>query len=379
MKDRIYLDNAATTALLPEVQEAMAPYFQERFGNPSSIHSFGRESRRAVDEARRQVAQLLDCNRQDVVFTASGTEAVHQALVGTFLAQRQRKHIVTTAIEHHAVLHTCEMLETLGAQVTYLMPDADGRVAPAQVVSALRPDTLLVSVMAVNNETGVAEDVVAMADAVKDADAKVVFHSDMVQALPVEPLHLSGSSIDMASFSAHKIHGPKGVGAMYLHRGTPWLPVLRGGNQEHQRRGGTENVPGIVGFGEAAAVLQANFGRQLRHLQQLAGAFWEALEGIPGVYRVSPKDAVPTIVNLGFEGIPQDVLLMRLDLDGVAASAGSACTAGSLEPSHVLQACGLPQRVLREAVRFSFSALTTKAEVMEAARRICAIVERLRQ
>lgn len=374
----IYLDNAATTPIFPEVVAKMNQFLHQDYGNPSSIHGAGREARRAVESAREQVARLVDCHPAQLVFTSSGTESIHHALLGAFLANPERRHIVTTAIEHHAVLQTCELLEHLGAEISYVRPRADCIVRCEDVLAELRPDTLLVSVMGVNNETGSIQPVVDLAARVKAQDSDVLVHSDFVQALPVFPVHLRALQIDYASFSAHKIHGPKGVGALYLANQKRWLPVLRGGNQERQRRGGTENVPGIVGFGAAAELLMDGFQNQYEHLRHVADAFWDMLSKIPGAYRNSPLDAAPTILNVGFRGVANDVLLMRLDLAGISASAGSACTAGSLQPSHVLEACDVDRHVLKEAVRFSFSSMTSEDEVVKAAEIIRDIVFSLR-
>ncbi|MCL6515957.1 cysteine desulfurase family protein [Alicyclobacillus sp.] len=373
----VYLDNAATTPLLPAVHEAMAPYLEERFGNPSSIHRFGRQARAGVEAARRQVAQAIGAMPEEVVFTSGGTESIHLALVGAWLAAGERRHIVTSQAEHHAVLHTCRLLEQLGAEVTRVRPRPDGGVDADEVLGALRPDTGVVSLMRVNNETGAVTAVDAIARAVKARNPDVVVHSDMVQALSALPVELKQSAVDLASFSAHKVHGPKGVGALYVRRGSRWQPVLVGGNQERGRRAGTENAAGIVGFGAAVAHLAEDpeHGARVRRARD---AFLEGLAGLAGVVWNSPASGVPTILNLAFSGVRADILLMRLDLEGVAASAGAACTAGSLEPSHVLMASGHPEDRVRSSVRFSFSALTSPEDAARAGRTVRRVVEVLR-
>jgi cysteine desulfurase len=374
----VYLDNAATTPLLPEVREAMAPYLDERFGNPSSTHRFGRDARAGIEAARRQVAEGIGARPDEVVFTSGGTESVHLALVGAWLAAGARRHVVTSQAEHHAVLHTCDFLQQLGAKVTFVPPGPDGSVGVDAVLEALREDTGVVSLMRVNNETGAITDVDAIARAVKRVHPDIVVHSDMVQALGAVPVALADSAVDLASFSAHKLHGPKGVGALYVRKGTRWQPVLRGGSQERGRRAGTEHAAGIAGFGAAVARLtgSAAHGERIRRARE---AFLAALEGLPGVAYNSPPSGVPGIVNLAFIGIRADVLLMRLDLEGVAASAGAACTAGSPEPSHVLMACGHTEARVRSSVRFSFSELIEPEEAAWAGRTVRRVVDALRQ
>lgn len=371
----IYLDNAATTPLSQSVREAMRPYYEGVYGNPSSIHQAGRASRHAVDESRRTIADWLGCKAEDLIFTSGGTEADATALVGAYLARRgTRNHIVTTAVEHHAVLHTVDFLQSLGAEVSVVPVNREGRVLVKNVVDALRSDTALVSVMAVNNELGTVEPIEEIAKAVRAVDSGVLIHSDMVQLLPVAERPLADSVVHLASFSAHKIHGPKGIGALYVQKDTPWRPVLHGGAQEKKRRGGTENVAGIVGFAAAIRELRDNFAQCTRLLTALNTAFWETLSSQCEVVRLSPEDAAATILNVAFPGLRNDTLLMRLDMEGVLASAGSACTAGSLEPSHVLEACG-HEAHLTEAIRFSFSTQNTIFEVTEAAKIVAGIVQ----
>ncbi|MBX5436657.1 MAG: cysteine desulfurase [Alicyclobacillaceae bacterium] len=375
----IYLDHAATSPLHPEVLAAMQPYLTHAHGNASSLHRFGREARRAVEQAREQLAAWMGCDPSELVFTSGGTEADHSALCGLWLAAGRRGHIVTTMVEHHAVLHTCDFLERLGAQVTRVAPGKDGVVRAKDVLAAIRPDTVVVSVMWVNNELGSVEPVLDIAAAVRANHPHVRVHTDAVQGLAALRLNLHEAGVDAAAFSAHKVGGPKGVGALYIRRGTPWWPVLHGGSQERGRRAGTENVAGIVGFGAAIERLRRDWDRHEAHLLRVRDRFWAEISRIPGVRRNSPADAVPGILNVAFAGVRNDRLLMRLDLMGVAASAGSACTAGSLEPSHVLSACGQTPDEVREAVRFSFSDATAEDEVVEAAARVRAAVTTLRE
>jgi cysteine desulfurase len=373
----IYLDNAATTPIHRDVFEAMRPYLTEEFGNPSSIHQFGRRARSGIDKARSEVAKWIGCPAQSVVFTSGGTEANHTAIFGAYLAGGGRKHIVTTAIEHHAVLETCLFLKNFGVDVTLVHPDAAGNIRAEDVLRAVRPDTFCVSVMSVNNEVGTIQPILEIARAVKEVDKGIAVHSDMVQAAGGFRIPLEETEIDLASFSAHKIHGPKGVGALYVRPGAKWQPVVHGGGQERKRRAGTENVASIVGFGVAARRMYLGWESHLDHLRQVRDAFWSKIQSIPGIRRNSPEDAVPSILNVGFEGIKSDVLLARLDMAGVAASSGSACTAGSIEPSHVLIACGQPAEQVYEAIRFSFSDMTTVEEAVRAGQIVRECVEQI--
>ncbi|GMA59969.1 cysteine desulfurase [Alicyclobacillus fastidiosus] len=373
----IYLDNAATTKVSDEVRAAMMPYLEGAYGNPSSIHQAGRKARQAVDHARRHIASWLGCDARDLVFTSGGTEANATALTGAYVARRETKrHIITSAVEHHAVLHTLEFLESVGAEVTILPVDGDGRVRVEDVLAALREDTGVVSIMAVNNEIGTIEPIERVVQAVKSVNPSIVVHSDMVQALPFIAHPLLRMPVDMATFSAHKIHGPKGIGLLYLRKDVPWRPMLYGGQQEGRRRGGTENVAGIVGFGAAVDALSSDFERRVAHIGDLQRAFFDVLQRRCNAVLLSPEDGAPTILSVAFPGVRNDTLLMRLDLAGVAASAGSACTAGSLEPSHVIAATGRTE-YLGEAVRFSFSDDLSMDHILEAAEIVCTTVEAL--
>ncbi|SIS67402.1 cysteine desulfurase family protein [Alicyclobacillus vulcanalis] len=374
----IYLDNAATTPMHPKAREAMERHLSEVYGNPSSLHRAGREARHAVEEARRFFADWLSASPRELAFTSGGTEANNLALYGAYLAQAPRRtHVVATAVEHHAVLEALERLRLFGADVTLVPVDREARVDPDDVVRALRPDTALVSVMLVNNEVGTVQPVAEIARRVKEVDPAILVHSDMVQALPMLRLSLASLGVDLASFSAHKVHGPKGVGLFYVRSGTPFVALAAGGQQEHRRRAGTEPVAAIVGFHVAMAEIAANFDAHRAHVEALCDAFWRGVESLEGVYRNSPRDAVGSILNVGFRGIRNDVLLMRLDLEGIAASAGAACTAGTLEPSHVLRAMGCEQEA-RESVRFSFAWQNTMEEIEKAVGIVSNVVASLR-
>lgn len=378
----IYLDNAATTPVHPGVVSAMLPYYESWYGNPSSIHSYGRRARQGLDDARSVLARGLGCRAAEVVFTSGGTEADFSAVVGAYQAAVRSTvgplHAVSTRIEHHAVLNAFEFLSHNGVEVTYVEPDAHGRIDVGSVLEGIRPETFLVSVMGVNNELGTIEPVADIAAACKRLNPSIVVHSDMVQALGVMSVSLQSTEIDLASFSAHKIHGPKGIGALYVRQGTAWLPVLPGGAQERNRRAGTENVAGAVGFGEALRLIQADFQSHLTQIRQVADRFVAGIRSLEGMTLLSPDEAAPSIVSVRFDGVRSDTLLMALDLDGVCASAGSACTAGSLEPSHVLRACGYSDEEVLSSIRFSFSAMNTPEEADLAAERVRSVVTRLR-
>jgi len=377
---RISLDHAATTACAPEVVEAMLPYFTQTFGNASSIHAFGREAKRAIEAARRQVAKALNAAiPQEIIFTAGGSESDNWAIKGAAFARRARgRHIITTAIEHHAVLHTCEWLEKQGFEVTYLPVDADGRVSAAAVERAIRPDTILVSVMAANNEIGTLQPV-AEIGAVCRARG-VLFHTDAVQAVGAIPLDVQAMNIDLLSLSAHKFHGPKGVGALYVRKGVKLDNLVHGGAQERGFRAGTENLPGIIGLGKAielaAAGLEANAARMI-HLRDrlIAGV----MESVPDVrLNGHPTDRLPNNCNLSFKYIEGEALLLRLDLAGIAGSSGSACTSGTLDPSHVLLAIGLPHAIAHGSLRLTLGADTTDADIDAVLERLPPIVADLR-
>jgi cysteine desulfurase len=373
----IYLDNAATTPIHPSVREAMEPYLWHTFGNPSSIHRYGRQAKQALEKARQQVAEAIGADAAEIVFTSGGTEADNAALIGTVLAHRERgRHIVTTSIEHHAILHMCEFLEEMGVSITYVPPERDGIVRLERVIESLREDTVLVSVMYANNETGALQPVDEIAAACRERG--IAFHTDAVQAVPILPIDVKKEGFSLLSLSGHKLHGPKGVGALYVARDTRWTPLLRGGSQERKRRAGTENLAAIVGLGAAMERVKARQSEIYEHVQALRERMTAVLrEEIPDLVIHTPDRSIPSVLSVAFPGVPADIVLMNLDLQGVAASSGSACTAGSLEPSHVLLAMGIEPELVRSSVRFSFSEQNTLEEVTEAARKTVEIVNRL--
>jgi cysteine desulfurase len=375
----IYLDHAATTPLHPEVLEAMLPYLTEHYGNPSSIHSYGRASRTALNRARDGLAAIVGCKPGELVFTSGGTEGNNTALFGAVAYAKAKRpgvrpHIVTTTIEHHAVLHPCERLEELGVDVTYVDADPSGLVSPAAVEAALRPETSLVSVMYVNNEVGTVQPVEAIGALAKDRG--IIVHVDAVQAFGKLPLQLGALPVDLVTLSAHKLYGPKGVGALYMSASLPLPPYLHGGNQERKRRSGTENVAGIVGMAKAAELFArtADIERQNAYVEQLRAALVSKLNAALGadnmIVNGHPDLRVPHIVNISFPGLDTETLLMNLDLEGIAVSSGSACTSGSLETSHVLRAMHLPDDVTRSAIRFSFGLGNSIREIDAAAKKL---------
>ncbi|HEY0396570.1 MAG TPA: cysteine desulfurase family protein [Candidatus Elarobacter sp.] len=375
---RIYLDHAATTPARPEVVEAMVPLLGGGF-NPSSLHAEGRAARAAVDGARETVARVLGAAPREIVFTGGGSEADVLAVVGAARALRERgRHVVTTSIEHHAVLHAVEVLEHDGWRVTRLPVDARGLVNPAAFAAALTPQTTVASVMLANNETGVVQPVAQLAGLARERG--VLFHTDAVQAAGWLSLDVRVLGADLLSLSAHKFHGPKGVGVLYVRRGTPLEPLIVGGGQEHGLRAGTENVAGIAGFATAIALADADRPVTAARVAALRDRLQAGIvASIPDVL-VNGADAqrLPGILSVAFAEAPSDALLMRLDLDGIAASAGSACAAGSLEPSHVVAALGLGERYRLGVVRFSLGRATTDAEIADVLDRLPSLVASVR-
>ena len=360
---RIYLDHAATTPTDPAVVQAMLPYFTEVYGNPSSVHAFGRESRRSVEAARRQVASAIGAKPSEIYFTNGGTESDNWALKGTaFALQGKGRHIITTAVEHHALLHTCQWLEKQGFAVTYLPVDALGRVNPDDVSSAIRPDTILISVMMANNEVGTLEPVAEIGTIAQSHG--ILFHTDAVQAIGAVPVQVEDLHADMLSLSGHKFYGPKGIGVMYLRTGVQVDHLLHGGAQERGQRAGTENLPAIVGLGEAIRLCQQRMGDNERIAalrDQLQAGILAALPDA----RVNgdPAHRLPGNLNVCFPDVDGEALLLRLDLAGVGASGGSACTSGSVDPSHVLLAMGLDRDHARSSIRFSLGRDNTEEEI----------------
>jgi cysteine desulfurase len=377
---RIYLDHAATTPVRPEVVEAMVPHFSANGYNPSSIHTEGRIARASLDLARERVAGVLRCRPREVIFTGSGSEADNLAILGVARARRASgRHVVTTRIEHHAVLHACDVLREDGYDITVLDIDAAGRLEPSVFAAALRDDTVLAAVMYANNEIGTIEPIAELARIAREKG--VVFFTDAVQAPGQLPLDVNVLGVDLLAISAHKFYGPKGVGALYVREGTPLEPLIHGGPQEYGRRSGTENVAGIVGLAvalELAEAERAAFASRIGSLRdRLEAAIRESVARV--VVNGAGGERLPNNLSVSFPGLDAEPLLIRLDLEGVAASAGSACAAGSLEPSHVIAALGLPEGTWRGTVRFSLGRSTTVPEIDRVAELLPAIVAEQRE
>jgi cysteine desulfurase len=374
----IYLDHAATTPLDPRVLDAMMPFLREGFGNASSVHRVGQEARRAIDRARADVAALIGASADEIIFTSGGTEADNLAVFGlTAARQDSRRHLITSAIEHHAVLHAMEQLAKSGYELTNVAPGKGGRIDPEVFRAALRPDTALCSIMLANNEIGTLQDIGAMAEAAHAAGA--LFHTDAVQATGLVAVDAHALAIDALTLTAHKFYGPKGAGALYLRRGTRISPTQVGGGHERGRRAGTENVAAIVGLGAAARIALSEMGARAEYISGLRDRLWARLREIPGVQRNGDdKETLPGHLNVRFDGVDGEAAVLNLDLKGIAASMGSACSSGSLEASHVLVALGLPDEEARGGVRLTLGRETTAAEVDATALALREIVERQR-
>ena len=376
---RIYMDNAATTRVTEPVFEAMRPYCCETFGNPSSVHAFGREARKAVEQARRQVAAALGAQAGEIYFTGSGTEADNWALRGAAYAPKARgHHIITTQIEHHAVLHAAEQLEKEGFEVTYLPVDEDGTVRLEALEQALRPDTTLVSIMAANNEIGTIQPIHEAAKLAKAHGA--LFHTDAVQAIGCVPIDVKAGGIDLLSLSGHKFHAPKGVGALYIRTGVKLQRLIYGGAQEKTQRGGTENVASIVGMGKAIELAMESMESRNAYVSNLRDRLIEGiLQRIPETRLNGHRtQRLSGNANVSIRYIEGEALLLSLDMQGIAGSSGSACTSGSLDPSHVLLAIGLPHEIAHGSLRLSLSEENTAEEVDYTINALVEIVERLR-
>ena len=360
---KIYLDNAATTALSPKVLEAMMPYLTTVYGNPSSVHAFGQEAKKGLDAARDQVASALNCTPGEVIFTGCGTESDNTAILGVAEKYKNKgKHIITSSVEHHAVLHTCEHLQKQGYDVTYLPVDEYGRVTAEQVREALREDTILVTIMFANNEVGTVMPIPEIAAVCHEKG--VLFHTDAVQAIGHVPVDVKAMGIDMLSLSAHKFHGPKGVGALYCRKGIKLPSYIMGGAQEKGRRAGTENVAGIVGLGAAIKLACDNLSENAAKMTILRDRLMRGLAEIPEVkLNGHPTERLPNNVNYSMKYIEGESILLKLDLSGIAASSGSACTSGSLDPSHVLLAMGLPHEIAHGSVRLTLGDDTTQEDI----------------
>ena len=379
MSKCIYMDNAATTQVYPEVFDAMKPYFTEFYGNPSSIYSFAGNSKKAVEDARKTIADFLGARTEEIYFTGGGSESDNWALKATADAYANKgKHIITSKIEHHAILHTCEYLEKKGFEVTYLDVDDNGFVNPADVEKAIRPDTILVSIMTANNEIGTIEPIAEIGKIAKDHG--VLFHTDAVQAFGHIPMNVDEMNIDMLSASGHKINGPKGIGIMYIRKGVKIGSFVHGGAQERQRRAGTHNVPGIVGIGKAVELARDNMKERMEYETKLRDhLISRVMEEIPYAKLNGDKvKRLPNNVNVCFRFIEGESMLILLDQNGVCGSSGSACTSGSLDPSHVLLAIGLPHEIAHGSLRLTLSEKNTMEEVDFTVDKLKGIIERLR-
>ena len=382
----VYLDHAGTTPLDSKVLEAMVPYFTQRFGNPSSLHSVGQEARYALDEARERVAGVLNCRSREIVFTAGGTESDNAAIHGVATALHETgNHIVTSSVEHHAVLHACQYLESQGFEVTYLSVDADGMVQPEAVYNAINERTTLVSIMYGNNEIGTINPISEIAKSVKkraeELSRTIVFHTDAVQAAGYLSLDVAELGVDLLSLSGHKFHGPKGTGVLYMKRGSPYLPLIHGGGQERERRSGTENIPGIIGLSvalEAADTVREETSQRCAALRDRI--IDSVLQQIPGSrLNGHATQRLPNNANFSFTGVEGEPILLGLDMAGIAASSGSACSSGSLEPSHVLLALGQSAEIARGSLRLTLGRDNTEDEVEYLLGVLVDLVQRLRQ
>ena len=382
----VYLDHAGTTPMDPRVLEAMLPYFTQLYGNPSSIHTVGQESRHALDEARERVARVLHCRSREVVFTSGGTESDNAAIHGVATGlQETGNHIITSCVEHHAVLHTCQYLENGGFEVTYLPVDPSGMVHPEAVYDAITDRTTLVTVMYANNEIGTINPIPEIVEAVKrraeELERTIVMHTDAVQAAGFLDLNVYKLGVDMLSLSGHKFYGPKGTGALYVRRGTPFLPLILGGGQERERRSGTENIPGIVGLSVALDLADTS-----REEASARCSAWRdqiihyVLETIPGSHLNGHLTVrLPNNVNFSFDGVEGESILLGLDMAGIAASSGSACSSGSLEPSHVLLALGQSAELARGSLRITLGKDNTDGDVDYLLQVLRDLVHQLRQ
>lgn len=378
MTPLVYLDNNATTMLDPKVLEAMLPYLREQYANPSSIHYFGQQARHAVETAREQVAAALGARPRRIVFTGGGTEANHLAIRGALVARPEKRHFVTTRVEHDSVLRLAERLADEGYRVTYLGVDRRGQVDPAELEASLTDDTALVSIMHANNETGVIFPIERLAEVA--AARGVPLHTDATQTVGKLPIDVSRLAVSLLTLAAHKLHGPKGVGVLYLRRGVKVRSQLVGGHQERDLRGGTENVAGIVGTGEALRLAVQHLDAENTRVRELRDRLESGLlTVIPATHPIGDREhRLPNTANVAFEALEAEAILMLLSNEAICASSGAACSSGSLEPSHVLQAMGVPERVAHGAIRFSLSRFNTDADIERALSVMPRVIERLR-
>lgn len=380
MKRTVYLDNAATTKVDPDVLEVMLPYWKEEYGNPSSIYQIGSRAKAAIEEARAKVAEIFHAKPKEIYFTSCGTESDNWAIISYALANRTKgNHIITSKIEHHAVLHSCAWLEKNGYEVTYLDVDEYGRVSVDDFREAIRTDTILASIMFANNEIGTIQPIRELAEVAHEKD--IFFHTDAVQAIGDQEINVQELGVDAFSLSGHKIHGPKGIGMLYLRQGIKLPAYIHGGAQERNKRAGTENVAFIVGLAKAIEKAYTNREERLDKIREVRDYLREKIEAeIPHIrFNGHPTDRLANNLSVCFEFIEGESLLLMLDMEGIAGSSGSACTSGSLDPSHVLLAIGLPHEIAHGSLRLSLSEETTKAEIDYVVEKLAIIVDRLRQ
>jgi len=381
--ERIYLDFAATTPVDERVLISMQPYWSIAFGNPSSVHSFGREAKVALEKGRAQIASLLGIKDSEFYFTSGGTESDNSAILGLvkFALKQNRNHLIVSSIEHHAVLHTAKWLKENGFDVTYIQPDPEGIIEPDKLINAITKKTFLVSIIHTNNETGVIQDVKLLAKIAHEYGA--LFHTDAVQSFGKLPLNLTQLDVDMATITAHKIYGPKGVGGLFIRSGIEWEPFLHGGSQERNRRPGTESVPLVLGFATASEIAINELSQEqqrLRKLNNMARKFLE--ENVPGIlFNSDPEKSIPNILNVSIDSskitIDGEALILSMDIEGIAVSSGSACSSGSLQPSHVIKALGRDDSTTMATVRFSFGRYTSEHEVSYAMEKFAEIVKKI--
>ena len=376
---RVYLDHNATTPTHPEVVKEMLPYFEEVFGNASSIHLFGQQARKAVDGAREKLAEFIGAKPEEIVFTSGGTEADNFAIKGIAYANESKgKHIITSSIEHHAVLNTCKYLEKQGFQVTYLPVDEYGFVDPGDMMKAINKETILITIMHANNEVGTIEPISEIGKIAKGKE--IIFHTDAVQSLGKIPVDVNELNVDLLSLSAHKIYGPKGIGALYIRKGTRIQPLIHGGHHEKNRRAGTENVPGIAGLGKAIEIVKTSIDKESIYLTDLRNRLCSGIsEKIDCVYLNGHSGKrLPNTLNMSFEFVEGESIILNLDMKGVAVASGSACTSGSLEPSHVLKAMGVAPAVAQGSIRFSLGKDNTEEDIDYVLEVLPEIISRLR-
>jgi len=377
---RVYLDHNATTPTHPEVVKAMLPYYEDVFGNASSIHQFGQQARMAIDEAREKVAEFIGAKPEEIVFTSSGTESDNFAIKGVAYANEEKgRHIITSSIEHHAVLNTCKFLGKHGFKITYLPVDRYGVVNPDDVRKAITDDTILISIMHANNEVGTIEPIAEIGKIAKEKE--IYFHTDAVQSIGKIPINVNELNIDLLSLSGHKLYGPKGIGVLYIRKGTRIQPLIHGGHHERNRRAGTENVPGIVGLGKAIEIAKLSMEKESIYLTNLRDRLYNGIkEKIDNIYlNGHPVNRLPNTLNLSFEFVEGESIIHNLDMKGVAVSSGSACTSGSLEPSHVLKAMGVEPAIAQGSIRFSLGKDNTEEEIDYVIEILPEIIFRLRE